>query len=357
MTKRFKLPLALALLLSAMSVIANAQAPNYVRPRNPNTETPLPKVVFIGDTYTAGWPFPAGSNWINEGVTGIMQGGLTSGGALAEFQSVVVSRHPAIVHIMVGANDAMIADNALYGGTTPVYMANITAMVKEAKAANIKVILGNIASTSVPAYSNLAAEVMNAALDGYGAANGIQVINYSDALCGCQGSVGGTGIGTGYVTGGFDGSLQGTPLVAPPSNPSLEVGEVPTAAGYALMTQMAQRAIANLTATLKSGYLQDMTLVTPDNPYPYANQNSVGTGQILQFTLVGQYSDGSTHPQLNSSFAGSSGTWASSNPQAMYVSQTGQAIALTPGTAIIKYTSPGGVQFSEWVMYISAGAY
>ena len=106
------------------------------------------------------------------------------------------------------------------------------------------------------------------------------------------------------MTGGFDGNLQGTPLVAPPSNPSLEVGEVPTAAGYALMTQIAQTAIANLTAKLKSGYLQDMTLVTPDNPYPYANQNSVGTGQILQFTPVGQYSDGSTQPQLNSSFAG-----------------------------------------------------
>jgi len=123
------------------------------------------------------------------------------------------------------------------------------------------------------------------------------------------------------------------------------------------MTQIAQTAIANLTAKLKSGYLQDMTLVTPDNPYPYANQNSVSTGQILQFTPVGQYSDGSTHPQLNSSFAGTSGTWTSSNPQAMYVSQTGQAIALTPGTAIIKYTSPNGVQFSEWIMYISAGDY
>jgi hypothetical protein len=200
MTKRFKLPLALILSALTLSIDANAQAaPNYVRPRNPN-ETPAPKVVFIGDTHTAVWPFPAGSNWIKEGVTGIMQGGLSSGGALAEFQSAVVSQHPTIVHIMVGANDAMIADDALYGGTTPVYMANITAMVKEAKAANIKVILGNIASTSVPAYSNLATEVMNAALDGYRAANGIQVINYSDALCGCQGSVGGTGIGTDYVT-------------------------------------------------------------------------------------------------------------------------------------------------------------
>jgi hypothetical protein len=182
MNKHSKLALALALILSALvlSNDANAQtAPNYVRPRNPN-ETPAPKVVFIGDTYTAGWPLPAGSNWINEGVTGIMQGGLTSGGALAEFQSIVVSQHPAIVHIMVGANDAMIADTALYGGTTPVYMANIAAMVKEA--------------SSVGDYS-FASEMMNAALNGYGAANGIQVINYSDALCGCQGSVGGLGLG------------------------------------------------------------------------------------------------------------------------------------------------------------------
>ena len=29
-------------------------------------------------------------------------------------------------------------------------------------------------------------------------------------------------------------------------------------------------------------------------------------------------------------------------------------MALTPGTAIITYTSPTGVKFSEWIMYVVA---
>jgi uncharacterized protein YjdB len=78
----------------------------------------------------------------------------------------------------------------------------------------------------------------------------------------------------------------------------------------------------------------------------------VNPGSFLQFTPIGQYSDGSTHPQLNTSFAGASGTWTSSNPQVMSMSQTGRAASLTPGTAIIKYTAPNGVQFSEWIMYV-----
>ncbi len=30
-----------------------------------------PKVVFIGDSITYAWPFPANSNWINKGLPGI----------------------------------------------------------------------------------------------------------------------------------------------------------------------------------------------------------------------------------------------------------------------------------------------
>jgi hypothetical protein len=37
----------------------------------------------------------------------------------------------------------------------------------------------------------------------------------------------------------------------------------------------------------------------------------------------------------------------------MYVSQTGLAWAITSGTAIITYTSPTGVKFSEWIMYVN----
>jgi hypothetical protein len=71
---------------------------------------------------------------------------------------------------------------------------------------------------------------------------------------------------------------------------------------------------------------------------------------------MGVYSDGSQHPLLNSTINGSSGTWTSSNPLVMYVSQTRLAWANSPGTAIIRYTSPGGVNFSEWIMNVNAPA-
>ena len=43
-----------------------------------------------------------------------------------------------------------------------------------------------------------------------------------------------------------------------------------------------------------------------------------------------------------------------SNPLVMYIGPTGRAWALSPGTAIIKYTAPNGIQFSEWIMYIDS---
>jgi hypothetical protein len=225
-------------------------------------------------------------------------------------------------------------------------------MVNEAKAANIKVILG----TMLPMTSTWAEPVvaMDGALEAYGAANGIPVINYYDALCGCQSSVGGTGIGIGFVARpGGNPTLEPTPLmVAIPPNGVDSPGSLPTAAGYALMTQMAQTAIANLTVTLKSGWLSDLTLSSPNIVWPYPNQNTVGSGQVLQFTPIGLYSDGSQLPQINSSYEGATGTWTSSNPQSMFVSQTGKVTAYSPGTAIIRYTAPNGVQFSEWIMYI-----
>jgi lysophospholipase L1-like esterase len=300
--------------------------------------TAPPKVIFFGDGYTAAWPLPAG--YINEGVPGYNLDGLTSYGALADFQSAVVSQHPAIVHIMVGANDQ--GDDALYPYEIPGYIDNITTMVNEAKAANIKVILGNIS----PDFGGwgLPINAFNAALAAYGAANGIQVINYHDALCQCVGSTGGL----------FDNISTSTEYLALGGNGVDTPGLLPNAAGYVLMTQMAQTAIANLSLTLKSGYLQDVTLQTADTYEQLANQNQVSPGQVLQFTPVGIYSDGTTHPQLNSSFTGATGTWTSSNPLVMYVSQTGRAWALTPGTAIIKYTSLSGVAFSEWIMYVTA---
>ena len=55
---------------------------------------------------------------------------------------------------------------------------------------------------------------------------------------------------------------------------------------------------------------------------------------------------------LNTNFAGASGTWTSSNPAVMYVSQTGLAWALSQGTTTIKYTAPNGALFAPWVMNV-----
>ena len=57
-------------------------------------------------------------------------------------------------------------------------------------------------------------------------------------------------------------------------------------------------------------------------------------------------------PLVNTTFQGTNGIWASSNPLVMYVNQQGQAFSIAPGTAIITYTPPTGVRFNEWIMYV-----
>jgi uncharacterized protein YjdB len=56
----------------------------------------------------------------------------------------------------------------------------------------------------------------------------------------------------------------------------------------------------------------------------------------------------------NTTWEGSNGTWTSSNPLVMSVNQQGLAFATTGGTAIIRYTPPNGLKFSEWIMYVQA---
>jgi hypothetical protein len=69
-------------------------------------------------------------------------------------------------------------------------------------------------------------------------------------------------------------------------------------------------------------------------------------GTVLQFVANGAYSDGSTRTLTNTNFAGSSGTWTSSNPGVMVITQSGQSWAISPGTARISYRSPDGIYFS-----------
>jgi acyl-CoA thioesterase I len=351
-------PLALLSALILSSAASAQLSPNFVRPRSPEA-TPAPKVVFIGDQFTYLWgatpPFAANANWINQGWSEdsnlwancfmVCQGG-TSGAALARFQTDVIDLHPAIVHIMVGADDLANDDDAVQGtgGIAPGFMTNLEEMVNMAKAADIKVILGieSVAwASAAPPYP----QQLNAIVAAYGAQNNIPVINYEDALCQCVSSIGGA-------------SASAPP--GPYMMPGPILGFVPNAAGYALMTTMAEAVINTLGQTPGGGYLQNIELsnnplniAAPSSPLQ-SNVNTVSPGFELQFTPYGWYNNGLVEPFINSSYIGSSGTWASSNPQVMNVSQTGVAWALTPGTAAITYTSPSGVKFNEWIMYVGS---
>jgi hypothetical protein len=184
---------------------------------------------------------------------------------------------------------------------------------------------------------------MNAFLESYGAANNIPVINYGDMLCGCVGTVGGSGIG----------SVFNPPHIDP--IPLMGASLIPSAAGYARMTEMAEATIDSLSGVkLESGWLNNVEATSIDIAVsnPMANVNRVATSAVLQFTPWGTYSNGVRRPLYNSNLAGSSGTWTSSDPYVMYVGQAGLAWAMSAGTAIIHYTSPTGVRFSEWIMTV-----
>jgi GDSL-like Lipase/Acylhydrolase family len=344
MTKLYRIALAVLCAFSAASVSA----------ANP------PKVVFIGDYLTANWTYPANPNWFNLGVDtpDILTNDGNSGEWAQNFQTVL-NLHPDIVHIMVGAEDAALEDDGTIPVVGSVFAQNIQQMVQMAKSSNIKIILG---TTPPSTPGSIGITEMNGFIQQYGAANGITVVNYADALCGCIGSTGAVGVGNSYPPPAPGQTYHPSPLMT--TTTSLVPGgypaiPVPTADGYALMTQMVENAIATtMGATLKSGYLQNVDFgmgIGVNSNVPYFNQNSVVPGMSLQFTPWGTYSDNVTRPLLNSNFAGSSGTWTSNNPSVMYVTPNGLAYALSPGTAWISYVSPQGVAFSPWVMTVSSG--
>jgi hypothetical protein len=308
MNKRYKLTISLfALVLSAFaSATAATTAP--------------PKVVFIGDYITYEWAnaFAANPNWINQGQP--TPG--ADGPRLASFQSDVVSLHPAIVHIMVGAYDAYFVSDESALFVFQGFLSNLDAMDS-----------GYITQ-------------INAAIAGYGAANNIPVIDYADLLCGCA------SLSTNpfplYTTNGL---MVPSVAVVPEPNGA---GILPSTAGYAAMTQLAETAVATVNLTLKSGWLQDVELPNETLSGSPVNVNTVAPPATVQFTPIGLYSDGSQHPLINTNMQDATGTWTSSNPAVMNVNQQGLAWPLSNGTTIIRYTAPNGVNFSEWIMYVNA---
>jgi acyl-CoA thioesterase-1 len=298
-----------------------------------------PKVVFIGDPITLNWTsaFAANPNWINKGAP--FSGGY-SNEMLARFQSDVVSLHPAIVHIMAGGEDSyFVSDESALYMSQSLFM-NLDAMVKAAKAANIKVILG-----TTPPISNDSGYItqVNAIIAGYGAANNIPVVDYADAICGCASL--GMNYNAPFLTSPFMTTATGIlPLPA--------TGYLPSTAGYAAMTQLAEVAVATLNLKLVGGWLSNTSF--GEGYGGQANINTLSPPDYVQFTPIGLYSDGSQHPMINSNMQDATGTWTSSNPVVMNVNQQGLAWALSNGTTIIRYTAPNGVAFSEWIMYVNA---
>jgi hypothetical protein len=293
-----------------------------------------PKVVFTGDSFTFAWQntpqFTANPNWIGAGVNVCcLSGG--SNTVAADFQTNVINQHPAFVLITTGESDVTsIHDSTPLGVEWHVYEEAIMQMVDMAQQANIKVILGN---TPAQGYDG---QFFNVWLGQYGLANHIPVVNYHDALCQCA------GLADAY------GSMYATPEQNSPV-PTLD----PTDAGYTLITEMAQTAIATYGLTIKSGYLSNVLTTSAFIGAPPSSQvNVVVEGEQVTFTPQAKWSDGVVRPMLNEDYNGLKGTWTSSNPFVMTVNQQGQAYAYGAGTATISFKSASGVVFSPWKMTV-----
>jgi hypothetical protein len=328
-----------ALAMFGMVLFANTTA---------SAATATPKVVFIGDYITANWTsgFAANPNWINQGVNGAAYGGPET---LPDIDAAI-ALHPAIIHILMGANVSVDASPNSVANSVIAFATSLDQMVKKAQAANIKVIIGLTPSAGDIGFGDYDSGFFNDIVAAYGTAHNIEVVNYADALCECISSVSPKTPPLSLE--------QMTPIPNQSGNNPPVAGLLPSAAGYALMTTLAQTAIADQYLTLKSGWLSNVVAPAFDVlPAGGTNLSTCAQTCVIQFTPVGVYSDGSTHPLLNTTWNGNNGTWTSSNPLVVAVNQQGLAYALTVGTATIKYTPANGVKINSWVMKIQDGSF
>jgi hypothetical protein len=312
-----------------------------------HAQTAAPKVIFVGDDILAGWQatsgFTANKNWVGKGV---MYGNLPgTWSVLDNFQTNVVNQHPAIVFIMTGFSDATTPKDSTPNFVVQAFwQSKVSQMVAMAKKANIKVILGNMIYLMNNGEVLETVNIMNAWLDQFGRANGIPVVNYNAAFCT-------------FSCGAF--TLE-TAFYLPAYETTSAFDATVTPAGYALMTQMAQTAIATYGLTIKGGYLSNVSLYDIGTNggnrigLTIPQVNTVTAGYALVFTANATWSDGVTRSMQNANFDDMQGIWTSSNPNVMYISQQGQAIAIGPGTTSISFVTASGIHFSPWTMYVGA---
>jgi lysophospholipase L1-like esterase len=187
----------------------------------------VPRIVFLGDSITDDWitkewqdtishshtPPSADREYINRGISG-----QTTAQMLLRFRQDVIDIHPAVVVILAGTND--IAGNT--GATTLTMIEdNLRSMVELAKANRIRVVMASLLPASdYPWRRGLqpAAKVraVNAWIEEYAHTVGATYVDFHSRLTNAQ--------------GGMDAVFAAD-------------GVHPTAAGYAVMTNLALPAI------------------------------------------------------------------------------------------------------------------
>jgi hypothetical protein len=318
--------LTLAFLLSAFFSTTAAAAP-------------APKVAFVGDWLTDSWSATFPANWTDYD----QPGGFPPPSQIA----AAIAAKPSIIHIMIGLQ--YWDDDASYNLVTAELEENLIQDITQAQAAGIPVVVG-IEPLQLTGY--FAVQQMDLIVYSVATKYGVSIVNYNGAFSNAQ---------TGYAgnVNGSGGTAQLFGLSGPFFTPSVsEYSEyVPTPAGYAIMTMMAQTAFATLNAQPKSLYLQDTLLQGNEcsGCSGVPNVNTVSPGNTVQFYPVISYTNGvSVQAGFNSNFlTGSNGTWTSSNPLVGFVNQSGEFWAFNEGTTTVKFTLPNGV-WNEWIMYVGA---
>jgi len=201
-----------------------ADWPQLARYRESNASLPLPapgeqRVVFYGDSITDAWgrdgssTFFPGKPYVNRGISG-----QTTPQMLVRFRQDVVDLHPAGVVILAGTND--IAGNTGFSSLQMIED-NFKSMTEIAVANHIRVILASVLPVSdYPWRKGLqpaeTVRALNQWLKGYARSCGQTYLDYYSAMANAQ--------------GGLDPELA-------------HDGVHPTAAGYAIMAPLAEKAI------------------------------------------------------------------------------------------------------------------